>query len=110
VLNQVILVGKLVSNPKLKKLKDSRSQTVIYLEIKRNTGNSIDGEADSNTIPCILWNGIAEQTVEHCKKGSTIGVKARLVDKEAMLENGELLIYTEVIAEKITFINAKSDE
>ena len=109
-LNQVILVGRLVSNPTLRKLEDGRTQTVISLEIKKHPNIIIEGERDSDTIPCTLWSGIAEQTVEYCKEGSTIGVKARLAEKEVTLENGDLLIYPEVVAEKITFINTKEAE
>jgi len=109
-LNQVILVGSLLSDPKLVKLEDERSKTVIDLLIKRAYKDTESGEYESDTIRCTLWSGIAENTVEYCNAGSTVGVKARLISKEVVLENGETLYYPEVIAEKITFINTKKEE
>ena len=109
-LNQVILVGSLVRNPKLVKLEDGRSKTEIDLMIKRGIKDSETGEYKSDIIRCTLWSRIAENTVEYCKKGSTIGVKARLVSREVILENGDKLYNPEVIAEKITFINTKKEE
>ena len=109
-LNQCIQVGMLVSDPTLVRLEDGRSKTEIELMIKRGIKDSETGEYETDIIRCTLWSGIAENTVEYCKAGSTIGVKARLVSREVTLENGEILNYPEVIAEKITFINTNQKE
>ena len=103
-------MGSLVYNPILVKLEDGKSKTVIELMIKRGFKDSETGEYDSDIIRCTLWSGIAENTVEFCKAGSTVGVKARLVSREAILQNGEILNYPEVIAEKITFINTRNED
>ena len=99
-LNQVILVGKLQSNPTLTTLEDGRVTTNVILEVQRNYMNPETKEYDIDYLPVTLWSGVAENTVEYCKQGSVVGVKARLV-----VTNGTL----EVIAEKITFINSKSE-
>ena len=100
-LNQVILVGRIQENPELVTLEDGRKTASITLDIQRPYKNAESGEYDKDSIVCTLWAGIAENTVEYCKAGSTVGVKARL--KAAA--NGTVT----VIAEKITFINTKSE-
>ena len=102
-LNQVILVGTLIDNPKLTRTPDGRKKIIITLAIQRGFKNAESGEYDTDNIKCVLWSGIAENTVEYCKKGATVGVKARLQQSP----NG---VHMEVIAEKITFINTKQDE
>lgn len=102
-LNQVILVGKLLDNPKLEELEDGRKVTYITLEIKRAYKNVDSGDYDTDEIKCTLWSGIAENTVEYCQKGSTVGVKARLMSSNI---NDSI----EVVAEKITFINTKEKD
>ena len=102
-LNQVIIVGKLMDNPKLEELGDGRKVTYITLEIKRAYKNADSGDYDTDEIKCTLWSGIAENTVEYCKKGSTVGVKARLKSDESS-------DCIEVVAEKITFINTKEKD
>ena len=103
------MVGQLLSSPTLIKLEDGRSKTEIKLMIKRGIKDPKTGDYDSDIIHCTLWSGIAENTVEYCKEGSTVGIKARLASREIVCENGNTLIYPEVIAEKITFINTKKD-
>ena len=109
-LNQVILVGRLVYDPELRTLEDGRNVTTITLAIKRGYKNSESGEYDTDFLKCTLWSGIAENTVEYCKKGSTVGVKARLAQKYYEYEDGKSFSYPEIIAEKITFINTKNDK
>lgn len=108
-LNQVILVGRLVFDPELKTLDDGRKVTTITLAIQRPYKNAESGEYDTDFIKCTLWTGIAENTVTYCSKGSVIGVKARLAQKHMEYSEGKSFSYPEVIAEKITFINTKKE-
>lgn len=108
-LNQVILVGRLVYDPELKKLDDGRSVTTITLAIQRGFKNAESGEYETDFLKCSLWSGIAESTVEYCKKGSTVGVKARLAQKYHECSEEKGFSYPEIVVEKITFINTKKD-
>lgn len=109
-LNQLILVGRLVYDPELIKLDDGRTVTTITLAIQRGFKNAESGEYDTDFLKCTLWSGIAENTVQYCKKGSTVGVKARLSQKYFEYEDGKSFSYPEIVAEKITFINTKNDK
>lgn len=108
-LNQVILVGRLVYDPELKTLEDNRKVTTITLAVNRSYKNAETGEYDADFLKCTLWSGIAENTVEYCKKGSTVGIKARLAQRYYDLGNEKSFSYPEIVAEKITFINTKSE-
>lgn len=108
-INQVILVGRLVYDPELRTLDDGRNVTTITLAIQRGYKNAETGEYDTDFIKCTLWSGIAESTVAYCKKGSTVGVKARLTQRYYEYEDGKSFSYPEVIAEKITFISTKKE-
>lgn len=106
-LNQVILVGRLVRDPDLTELEDGRTVSTITVAVTRGFKNGETNEYDTDFINCTLWQGIAESTYQYCKKGSTIGIKARLATKKIELEEGKSFTFPEVIAEKITFINTK---
>lgn len=108
-LNQVILVGRLVYNPELKTLDDGRSVTTITLAVNRGYKNAETGEYDTDFIKCTLWSGIAENTVQYCTKGTLVGVKARLVQKQFNYEEDKYFNYVEVVAEKITFMSSKQE-
>ena len=109
-LNQVILVGRLVYDPELKTLDDGRKVTTITLAIQRPYKNAETGEYDTDFIRCSLWSGIAENTVNYCKKGSVIGVKARLAQRFLEYKDNKTISFPEVVAEKITFISSKKTD
>ena len=95
-MNQVILVGRVVENPILEE-KEDKKVAIVKLSVPRPFKNSY-GEYDSDIIDCVLWNLIAENTVDYVTEGNVIGIKGRL----AHLENEEKTI---VIAEKVTFLS-----
>ena len=84
-LNQVILVGRLVKSPELQLTETGRKMSLITLAVPRSYKN-INGEYDTDFLDCTLWTNIAENTAEYCKTGDVIGIKgrvqSRLVEKE----------------------------
>lgn len=109
-LNQTVLVGRLVRDPELYETENGNKITNITLAVPRNYKN-INGEYDTDFIPCTLWKGIAENTAEYCKKGDLLGIKGRIQTRDVALEDETHKKYVEVIAEKVTFLsNKKADE
>ncbi len=102
-------MGSIVETSQLVE-ENGNSKTVITLEIKRNYRNHETNEFVCDCIEVTLWNGVAENTVNYCKIGTTIGVKARLKEKEHICSDGSKLKLVEVLGEKITFINTKERE
>ena len=108
-LNQVILVGRLVRTPELQLTDSGKKRSSITLAVSRSYKNQ-NGEYDTDFLDCTLWTGIAENTAEYCKTGDVIGVKGRLQTR--VIENDEGLKYkkVEVIAEKVTFLSSRNDK
>ena len=99
-LNQVVLVGRIVSDPKINETKNGKKETNITLAISRSYKNE-SGVYEADFIPCTLWQGIAKKTKEYCKKGDVLGIKGRLQKNE----NEEL----KIIAEKVTFLSSNNN-
>ncbi len=97
-LNQTVLVGRLVETPTIEKNKEIRG-TNIKLAIPRSYKNT-EGDYDTDFITCLVWGGIADNVTEYCKKGDLIGVKGRLEQQD----NNAV-----VVAEKITFLSSKKE-
>lgn len=100
-LNQIVLVGRLVQDLEIKELENGKKVSEITLAISRSYKNS-DGIYETDFIHCIVWNGIAENTAEFCRKGDIIGVKGRL----QRLSGDEL----QIVAEKVTILSSKKEE
>lgn len=84
-LNQTVIVGRLVREPELRETENGTKVTNITLAVPRSYKN-VDGEYETDFISCVLWKGIAENTVEYVKKGDLLGIKAIWYNK-IMLNN-----------------------
>ena len=100
-LNQVVMVGRLTSDPEINEVENDRKVATITLAVQRSYKNA-EGVYETDFIKCTLWNGIAENKAEYCKKGDVIGVKGRL----QCLSGNEL----QVVAEKISFLSSRKEE
>lgn len=108
-LNQIVLVGRLVQTPEVITTESERSMTYITLAIPRSWKNA-DGEYETDFIDCVLWNAVAESTSEYCKKGDIIGVKGRIQSRMIENEEGKNYKKIEIVAEKVTFLSSKKDD
>lgn len=107
-LNQIVIVGRLVKNPELKETEKGKKVTNITLAVPRSYKN-VNGEYDTDFIDCVLWTGVAENTAEYCKKGDLLCVKGRVQSRTYEKEEEKRYV-TEVVAEKVTFLTNKPRE
>lgn len=107
-INQIVLAGRLVSDPEVVTTESNRKRTNITVAIPRSFKN-VDGTYDSDFIKCTLWNGIAESTGEYCKKGDIIGVKGR-IQTSTYEKDGEKKYNMDIIAEKVSFLSSKKTD
>lgn len=104
-LNQLVLVGRLVKKPELKEAESKKKYAFVTLAVPRSFKN-VNGEYDTDFIDCVLWDNVAANTVEYCNKGDIIGVRGRIQTR--LIEKDDTKNYVlEVIAEKITFLSSK---
>ena len=103
-LNQVVLVGRIVYDLELKKNDNGKKFSTITLAIPRSFKN-MEGNYDTDFIRCLIFDNVAENTKEYCKKGDIVGLKGRLQSR--IVEKGEKKEnIMEVIGEKVTFLTS----
>ena len=107
-LNNTVLVGRIVRNPELKETETGRKVANITLAVPRSYKN-IEGEYETDFIPCVLWSGIAENTVNYCKSGDLVGGKGRIQSRTYETEETKHYV-VELVAEKVTFLSSKRQE
>lgn len=71
-LNQVVMVGRLLDIPEVKELENGKKVVNITLVVPRSYKNE-NGEYEKDFIDCILWNSVAESVSEYCNKGDVVG-------------------------------------
>lgn len=109
-MNQVIFVGRLVSDPQKTTLESGKTAATITVAVNRNFKNK-DGIYETDFIDCVLWDDIARNTIEYCRRGDTIGIKGRLQcmpedDGDGHMINKKL----EVVTERVTFLNSRHND
>ena len=107
-LNQTEIVGRLIKDPELNETENGNKVTNITLAVPRSFKN-VNGEYDTDFISCVLWKGIAENTVEYCKKGDLLGVKGRIQSRKINTDESKKEIL-EVVAEKVTYLSSKKKD
>lgn len=97
-MNQLIMIGRLTKDVEIEKVGE-KEIAKIKIACTRSYKN-VDGEYDTDFITCTLFQPIAENVKEYCKKGDILGIKGRIQS------DGEKM---EVIAEKVTFLSSKKE-
>ena len=108
-LNQVVLVGRLTKDPEIKQTDNAKSVSNITLAIPRSFKN-VEGEYDTDFIECTLWDQIAKNTAEYCKKGDIVGVKGRMQTNSYEKDDGTKVFKLNIMAEKVTFLSSARPE
>lgn len=103
-LNQIIMVGRLVQDPEIKELENGIKTSYITLAIPRNYKNS-EGIYEADFIPVRLYKGIAENTTEYCKKGDMVGIKGCVQSRKKEDKN-----IIEIVAERVTFLSSRKEK
>lgn len=103
-LNQIVLVGRLVKDPEV-----VDNKGIITLAIPRCFKNA-NGQYDTDFVECITFDGVATNTIEYCKKGDIVGIKGRIQSKTIEKEDETKEYQIEIIAEKVTFLSSKKED
>lgn len=107
-LNQVVLVGRLVNTPEVVEQDDGKKRANMTLAVPRPYKNS-EGVYETDFIDCNLWGGVAQNTAEYCKKGDLIGIRGR-IETSISNKDDKTKKYTNVMAEKVTFLSSKKPQ
>ena len=106
-LNQTVIIGRIVRDLEVHETENGNKVAQLTLAVPRSFKN-MDGEYETDYIPCVLWRGVAENTAEYCKKGDLVGIKGRIQTSQYEQED-EIKYVTEVVAEKVTFLSTKRE-
>ena len=107
-LNQVIFVGRLTKDIELQESENGNKYAVVTLAIPRTFKNA-EGVYETDFISAKMFDRVAENCSEYCKKGDIVGVKGRM-QSNSYEKDGETRFSTDVSAEKVTFLSSRSKE
>ncbi|HPF83338.1 MAG TPA: single-stranded DNA-binding protein [Bacilli bacterium] len=107
-LNQIVLVGRIARDIEIKDTENGKKVSNMTLAVPRSFKN-IEGEYETDFLPCVLWDGIATNVNEYCKVGDLVGVKGR-VASNVYEKDGQKHYSVEIIVEKVTFLTSNKSK
>lgn len=102
-MNSVVLMGRLVHDPKLVDV-NGTAICSFRLAVDKEYGK---GEADF--INCKAFSKTAENLTAYKHKGDAIALKGRIQTGSYKNKNGDTVYTTDVIADRIEFVGSKND-
>lgn len=100
-MNQFVLVGRIVNKTKLSEDENNKKVMGITVSVPRAFKND-NGEYDNDFIDVTLYDSVAEGADNYLKNSDLVGIKGRLTRQK-----GEAL---NIVAEKLTFLSRVSGE
>lgn len=107
-INEVILVGRLVADPELKSTQSGIAVVSFTVAVNRSYKNA-SGGYDADFINCVAWRNQAEFLSKYFSKGDKIGIIGSIQTRSYEDRAGMKRYATEVVADKIRFIDSKSE-
>ena len=106
-MNKVILVGRLVQNPELRNVGNSKVCT-FDLAVTRRFKNA-EGKYDADFIPVVVWGRNGEIIAEKFKKGNKILIIGELRTRIWIDKNNQKHKMFEVNVDDFEFVEPKRD-
>ncbi|MCR5308390.1 MAG: single-stranded DNA-binding protein [bacterium] len=103
-LNTVTLVGRLVQDPIIKEVSGGKNVCEVKLALTRPFKN-VQGQYDTDFIKVVFWEYLAINLNEYGKKGSIIGVRARLQSRSMKISDNYVDVI-DVVAEQIVYLGS----
>ena len=105
-LNKVIIMGRLVKDPELRRTQSGTAVTSFRIAVDRDF-KSQDGSKQADFFDVVAWRGTAEFVSKYFSKGRMAVVEGRLQVRDWTDKDGNKRRSTEVIADSVYFGDSK---
>lgn len=108
-MNVANLIGRLTKDVELRYTENKVAVGNLTLAVNRSFKNK-EGNYDADFINCIAYKTQAETLNKYVKKGDKLGIEGRIQTRSYDSQDGLKKYVTEVIVDKIHFLENKKDE
>lgn len=107
-LNVIVVMGRLVRDPELRRTNSGTAVTSFTLAVDRDFKGQ-DGERETDFIDVVAWKATAEMVAKFFTKGRMAAVKGRLQLRDWTDKNGVKRRAAEIIADTVFFADRRPD-
>jgi single-strand DNA-binding protein len=97
-LNKVILIGRLATDPELKYTPSGVAVTTFRIAVDRRMAPNAAGEKETDFIDIVAWRQSAEFAANYLNKGRLVAVDGRLQIRNWVAQDGTKRRSAEVVA------------
>ena len=105
-LNKVILMGRLVADPELKRTQNDVAVVSTRIAVDREF-KSANGERQADFIDIVCWRERAEFVSRYFRKGNMIAVVGSLQSRQYETKDGQKRTAYEVVCDQVSFTGEK---
>lgn len=106
-MNKSLLIGRLTSQPEIKKTPNDRSVVRTTLAVNRQFKNA-DGGRDADFISIVIWGKPAELLASYAKKGSLISIEGEIRSRRYEDKTGVTHYVTEVLCHQFNLLESRA--
>lgn len=107
-INRVVLMGRLVSDPELKTTQSGINVTTFRIAVDRSYVKSGE-ERQADFFDIVAWRYTADFVCKHFRKGSLIAIDGQLQSRTYQAKDGTNRYVVEVIADSASFTGERRD-
>ena len=108
-LNHIVLMGRLVRDPELRRTQSGVPVATFSLAVDRDFGNRETGEKECDFIDIVAWRQTGEFVSKYFTKGRMAVVSGRLQIRSWNDKEGNKRRTAEVVADNVYFGDSKRD-
>lgn len=108
-INNVVLVGRIVRDPELRYTPQNTAVATFTLAVNRRFKNA-KGEREADFINCVIWRQSAENLANWAKKGTLVGITGSIQVRNYENKEGQRVYVTEVLADNFQMLESNSNK
>lgn len=116
-MNCVVLIGRLTRDPELRYIPNTGTPVANFtLAVDKNLSKEkkkemeAQGQPTADFINIVVWNKSAENVANYLTKGLKVAIQGRLQSRSYEAKDGSKRYVTEVVAERVEFLEWKQDK
>ena len=109
-LNHIIVMGRLVRDPELRRTGSGVAVTSFTVAVDRDFGKNENGEKETDFIDCVAWRQTGEFVSKYFAKGRMAVVSGRLQIRPWTDKEGNKRRTAEIVADNVYFGDSKRDD
>lgn len=108
-INNVVLVGRIVRDPELRYTPQNTAVATFTLAVNRRFKNA-QSEREADFINCVIWRQPAENLANWAKKGTLVGITGSIQVRNYENKEGQRVYVTEVLADNFQMLESNSNK